>query len=273
MPSSDAKFAGTIPDLYEAHLGPTLFEPYADDLAARLRLPEGTAAPRVLEIAAGTGILTRRLRQRLPPAASLVATDLNEGMLQVARRRLEGIAGIEFRQADAMALPFPDGAFDAVACQFGLMFMPDKPQALREVHRILKSGGPYLLNTWGALHDNPASALTHELLASLFPADPPPFLKTPFGDHDPEALRALLSQAGFADVMITPVRIEGQAVSAEHAAIGLIKGSPVWNQIVERGAPTPDEIVPLLATEFARAFGDHPMRAPMLALAIVARRP
>ena len=273
MLSSDAKFAGTIPDLYEAHLGPMLFEPYADDLAARLRLPEGTAAPRVLEIAAGTGILTRRLRQRLPPAASLVATDLNEGMLQVARRRLEGIAGIEFRQADAMALPFPDGAFEAVACQFGLMFMPDKPQALREVHRVLKAGGQYLLNTWGALHDNPASGLAHEFLASLFPADPPPFLKTPFGDHDPETLTALLSQAGLADVSITPVRLEGQAVSAEHAAIGLIKGSPVWNQIVERGSPTPDEIVPLLATELARAFGDHPMRASMLALAIVARRP
>ncbi|HZN04581.1 MAG TPA: methyltransferase domain-containing protein [Candidatus Polarisedimenticolia bacterium] len=273
MSSSDAKFAGSIPDLYEAHLGPLLFEPYADDLAARLPIPTGAGAFRVLEIAAGTGILTRRLRRRLPPTATLIATDLNEGMLQVARRRLEGIDGIEFRQADAMALPFPDASFDAVACQFGLMFMPDKPKAVREVRRVLTPGGTYLLNTWGSLHDNPASALTHEVLASLFPSNPPPFLKTPFGDHDPQALTTLLSEAGFTEIAITPVRIEGQAASAESAATGLIAGSPVFNQIVERGSPTPAEIIPILTVEFARAFGDRPMRSPMLALAITARRP
>jgi SAM-dependent methyltransferase len=273
MQTNDAKFDGSIPAIYETHLGPLLFEPYADDLAARLALPPGVAAPRVLEIAAGTGILTRRLRRRLPAAATLVATDLNEGMVQVARERLAGIAGLELRPADAMSLPFEDRSFDAVVCQFGLMFMPDKAKALREALRVLKPGGQLLLNTWGPLADNPVSGLAQETLASLFPANPPPFFRIPFSDHDPEALRVLMNAAGFTAVEVTPVRIESQAPSAEHAAIGLIRGCPLYHQIVERGSPTPDEVVPMVAEELALAHGDRPMNCPMLALVVSARRP
>ena len=140
MPGVDTVFAGSIPALYDKYLGPLIFEPYAEDLARRLSgLKEGC----VLEIAAGTGIVTSRLIQTLPPPVNLVATDLNQGMLDVAAVK-DPASRVSWQQADAQALPFPDGSFDAVVCQFGVMFFPDKPKAFREARRVLKKGGPHV---------------------------------------------------------------------------------------------------------------------------------
>src|SRR6187200_1125987 len=133
-----AAFTESVPENYDRYMGPMLFEPYADDLVQRLKLRDPM---RVLEVACGTGIVTRHLRERLSPDSELIATDLSEPMLVMAQRKFDANAAIKWQQADAMALPFPDESFDAVVCQFGLMFVPDKAAAVAEAFRVLRPGG------------------------------------------------------------------------------------------------------------------------------------
>jgi ubiquinone/menaquinone biosynthesis C-methylase UbiE len=143
--TTDAVFSGSIPSLYDKYLGPLIFEPYAQDLANRL---SALNAERVLETAAGTGIVTRALERSLSPRGSIVATDLNQPMLDHAAERIPS-SRVSWQKADAQALPFPDGAFDAVICQFGVMFFPDRQKAYREARRVLKPGGHFIFNVWG----------------------------------------------------------------------------------------------------------------------------
>jgi len=271
MTSSDAHFVGSIPETYHRHLGPLWFEPYAVDLAGRLELA-AKEAPRVLELAAGTGILTRRLRERLPAGASLVATDVNEPMLAVARANLGDKAGVEWRQADAGELPFAAETFDAVVCQFGLMFFPDRARALREAARVLVPGGQLLLNVWDSLEQNPLGRIAHETIARFFPTEPPDFYKVPFGLSDTGAVRTLLESAGFEEIRAVSVPLLAQAPSAEHAAIGLVRGNPILLAIRERGMAEPDEIVAAVAAALAKGFGNWPLRVPMQAHVFTAKR-
>ncbi len=176
MTDGHAAFVGSVPANYDRFLGPLLFHAYADDLAARLPVADGM---RVLEVACGTGIVSERLARRLAGRGTLVATDLNAAMIDEARARRGG-AAIEWRPADGTALPFPDASFDAVVCQFGLMFFPDKAAGVREAWRVLRPGGRYLFNVWDAMERNPVIALTHETVASFFPADPPSFYAVPY---------------------------------------------------------------------------------------------
>lgn len=271
MTASDAQFIGSIPETYHRHLGPLLFEPYATDLAGRLELSAGPAA-RVLELAAGTGILTRRLRERMPAGAILVATDLNPPMLEVARANLGATSGVEWRQADATALPFPPETFDAVACQFGLMFFPDKPRAAREAARVSRRGAQLLLNVWDSLEHDPIGRIADETIAGFFPSDPPDFYKIPFGYHDKGVIRALLEGAGWDHVQASTLPLIAEAPSAEHAAVGLVRGNPVLLAIRERGTAEPDAIVAGVAAALAKEFGDRPLRVPMQAHVVTARR-
>src|SRR4051812_2330445 len=185
--STIPRFVGPIPELYDRHMGPVLFEPYALDLAARV--PAG--ASRLLEVAAGTGRVTRHLLAGLPSSGELIATDLYEAMIAEGKQRLPDDPRLDWRVADALALPFEDARFDVAACQFGLMFVPDKLRALRELRRVIRAGGTLLLNTWDALANNPASALLHQLAYAEMPADPPVFMATPFSMPDPNTLREL----------------------------------------------------------------------------------
>jgi ubiquinone/menaquinone biosynthesis C-methylase UbiE len=151
MVASDKLFAGSVPEIYDRLLVPLIFESYALDLAGRL----AEAGPRdVLETAAGTGVLTRALAARLPGEARIVATDLNQPMLDRATARQPSDGRIAWRQADALALPFPDEGFDAVACQFGAMFFPDKVRGYEEARRVLKPGGRFLFNVWDRISEN-----------------------------------------------------------------------------------------------------------------------
>lgn len=271
--AADARFVDSVPDVYDRHLGPLLFEQYARDLAIRLTASEDPATG-VLEIAAGTGILTEQLARRLPREAAIVATDLNPPMLAVAQRRLRNDASasrIEWREADATSLPFPDMSFDAVVCQFGVMFFPDKPRAARETHRVLVAGGRWLFNVWGSLAENPIARIAHETIASYFRDDPPQFYQVPFSMHDERVTRELVAGAGFTDVSVTPVRFTAEAPSAHHAAIGLVRGNPVLAAIEERGTVGADEIVEAVAAALARELGDRPMRAPMSAYVVSGR--
>jgi ubiquinone/menaquinone biosynthesis C-methylase UbiE len=190
-----ASFRGNIPEHYDSGLGPVVFVDYATDIATR------TAAygpVRVLETAAGTGIVTRKLRDLLPPGVHVTATDLNAPMLEVARTKFKSGEKVEFRPADAAALPFSDGSFDAVVCQFGVMFFPQKDASYREVYRVLASGGRYLFSVWDSHQHNPFGRIAHEITARFFPADPPQFYTVPFSYYqiDPIKESSLIS-AGF----------------------------------------------------------------------------
>ncbi|MGE5182868.1 MAG: class I SAM-dependent methyltransferase [Acidobacteriota bacterium] len=259
------RFAGKIPELYDRHMGPVLFEPYARDVAARL--PAGTR--HVLEIAAGTGRVTRHLLAALAPEAELVATDLNQPMLDEARQLLPADARLSFRAADAQALPFSDASFDAVTCQFGLMFVPDQPLALREMRRVLRPGGTLLLSTWDRLERNPASELLHELAHAELPADPPAFMARPFSLHDARALHELVAAAGFASVRIETVGKTGEAESASHLATGFVRGNPLYDQLVERGIDA-HAFQARVTTALARTYGDAPCRSPLSAHVVTA---
>lgn len=259
--TAPARFTGAIPTLYDQHLGPVLFEPYARDLAARL--PPGTR--RVLEIASGTGRVTRQLLARLPADGTLLATDLSPAMLERAATAIAGDARVTFAPADAQALTIAgDGAFDVVACQFGLMFVPDKALALREMRRVLRPGGTLLLSTWDTLANNPATELLHALAGAACASDPPQFMLTPFSMTDPDALRALAASAGFAAVRVETVATTGEAVSAADLAHGFVRGNPLWHELVERGIDAA-AFEQRVAEAVAARFGDAPSRMPQSA--------
>lgn len=268
MSSNDARFVGSIPENYDRYLGPMLFEPYAADLVERLKVPAGG---RVLEIACGTGIVTRRLRAHLRPDIALTATDLNAPMVEYARQAFDHGAAVEWRTADALALPFSAGEFNAVVCQFGLMFVPDKPAALREARRVLRPGGILAFNVWARLADNPLGRIANAVITNFFPVDPPTFYQIPYGLDDQPLLRQLLSDAGFRIEQEERVTLTAQSPAAEDAARGLVVGNPVLLAIQERGTMPPERIVAALATELAREGGTRPLRLPMSALVFVAR--
>jgi SAM-dependent methyltransferase len=262
MANHATPFSESVPDNYEEFLGPMLFDPYAIDIAQRLVLRSGM---RVLEVACGTGIVTRRLRERLPSDAMLVATDLSEPMLKTARSKLDGVHDIVWRQADAMALPFADGAFDAIVCQFGLMFVPDKLVALREARRVLAPGGQLLFNVWDSLERNRFSLITHKTAAACFETDPPKFFEIPFGFYDVTRLERLLQESGFGRATITPVELPCVSPSAEHAARGLVQGTPLIVGITERGGDV-DKVTGAVADALRGRFGEHEIRSEMRAL-------
>ena len=250
---ADKVFAGSIPELYDTHMVPLIFEPYAADLAARLAVrPPG----QVLETAAGTGVVTRALATALPGTVAIVATDLNPAMLDQAAAR--GTARpVTWRQADAMALPFADGAFEAVVCQFGAMFLPDKGAAYAEVRRVLRSGGLFVFNVWDRIEENKFADTVTTALAALFPDDPPRFLaRTPHGYHDPEAITRDLAAGGFtAAPSITTLAARSRAASCDHVAVAYCQGTPLRNEIEARDATRLTEATALAAEALAHRFG------------------
>jgi len=268
MTDPNAVFAGSIPENYDRHLGPVLFEPYAQDLAMLLKVGDGA---RVLEVACGTGILTRHLRNRLPAGADLVATDLNQPMIDFARRKLVGMKGIKWQAADACSLPFPKASFDALVCQFGLMFVPDKEVALREARRVLAPGGTCLFSVWDSLERNTFAKVAHETIAGFFPVDPPTFYQVPFSLHRQDALKEMLAGAGFGEIRIEPVSLRGESPDARDLARGLVEGNPTGNTIRERGRVKADDVIQAVAVALAREFGDRPVRIPLHALVATGR--
>jgi SAM-dependent methyltransferase len=252
-PDSDKLFAGSIPKLYDTHLVPLIFEPYAKDIAGRLR-PRRLS--RVLEVAAGTGVVTRALAAALPESVSILATDLNQAMLDHA-----AVVGtkraVQWRQADAMQLPFDNGTFDAVVCQFGVMFFPDKARAFGEARRVLRPGGVFVFNVWDRIEENEFADVVTLALATIFPADPPRFMaRTPHGYHDRGAIERDLAIAGFA----APPRIEtiaarSRAASPRVPAIAYCQGTPLRNEIEARDKSRLAEATDAAADAIARRFG------------------
>ncbi len=267
----NAAFQDSIPEAYDRYLGPLLFHPCAADMAIRAAefVPHDG---KILELACGTGILTGHLAARLP-RATITATDLNDGMLDIARRRPGRSDRIEWKQADASSLPFADESFDAVLCQFGMMFFPEKPRALREALRVLRPGAVLLFSTWDSFKANRFAELTHDTLAGFFPENPPTFYEVPFGMSDTGDLAELCIGAGFGSVSVQTVHLQGESPSAMDGATGLITGNPVSVAIKERGTVSHETIIESLATKLSRAYGERPMRLPLQAHVVLARRP
>ena len=266
---ADRIFQGPVPALYDRHLGPMIFAPYASDLASRLKdLRRG----RVLETAAGTGIVTRALLSALPEDVSVEATDINQPMLDHASRQVSS-PRVTWRQADAEALPFPDGVFDAVVCQFGAMFFPDKLRAFSEARRVLKPGGRFLFNVWDRIEANEFADLVVRAVAALFPDDPPMFLaRTPHGHYDVAVLDAQLRAAGFASVASETVTLRGSAPSALSAAIGYCQGTPMRKEIEAHAADRLPEATEAAAAAIAARFGPGPVVGQIRAHVITAGR-
>jgi ubiquinone/menaquinone biosynthesis C-methylase UbiE len=261
-----AQFSDTIPRHYDTGLGPRLFADYAADLASRVA---ALAPNAVLELAAGTGIVTRELRNALAASADLVASDLNEPMLVVARTKFADHDLVRFEVADAMELQFADAVFDAVTCQFGVMFFPDKLQSYREAHRVLRPGGSYVFSVWDSWANNAFAAMADGVAAEFFANDPPSFYKVPFSYHDTEAIRRSLRGAGFADVQVDTVSKQVPIGDSMEFATGLVHGNPLYKEIVVRGGD-PDDVTAAMATAIERDLGTE---LDLRAFVIHARRP
>jgi ubiquinone/menaquinone biosynthesis C-methylase UbiE len=261
------QFGGLDAELYDSILGPAQLEAIAAELAQRLPTDPGRD---VLELACGTGILTRQLRERLNPRRRLVATDLSGAMLEYARRKL-GTNGIEWRQADMAALPFADANFAAVVCSLGIMFVPEKEKAYAEARRVLREGGQLLFNTWNGLADNPQSRIVGEVMEALFPGDEQmQFAKIPMSYHDLDLIRRHLAAARLREVALEKKAIPIRCESALRYATGVIKGTPRALLIRERGRSV-EEVVERAAEALAAAGGRAPFSLTAHILVIEAR--
>ncbi len=260
MNEINTAFTGNIPENYDRYLGPMFFRSCGEDLAARVA--DGPAQ-RVLEIAAGTGIATRSIRDSLAENVRLTASDLNGDMLAHAEAKFSADENVSFQVADAMQLPFEDGQFDVVTCQFGVMFCPDKAQAFREAHRVLAPGGRLLFSVWNSLDHNPLPRTVNEILADFFDGQAPMFMTVPFGYHDQTQIREDMATAGFAGVEFST--LEGECVFAEprHAALGIVTGSPLRAEIDQRGDTDIDEVVERMASGLEAVFGAKDCSVPM----------
>jgi ubiquinone/menaquinone biosynthesis C-methylase UbiE len=268
--ATDHVFSGSIPEIYDRFLVPLIFESYTRDLVERLAR---TRPQDVLETAAGTGVLTRAIASRIPAHARIVVTDLNQPMLDHARARLSHDGRIEWRQADAQALPFADQSFDAVACQFGVMFFPDKPLGYREARRVLRPGGHFFANVWDRISENEFADVVTQALATLFPHDPPRFMaRAPHGYHDVEQIRRDLKAAGFDNVSLEAVDATSKAASPRDPAIAYCQGTPLRNEIEARDASKLEEATRKAAEALAQRFGTGAIEGRIRAFVITATR-
>jgi ubiquinone/menaquinone biosynthesis C-methylase UbiE len=239
MTATDTVFAGSIAALYDRLMVPLKFTPWAEDMARRIA---ALAPATILETAAGSGVVTEQIAKALPEAA-ITATDLNPAMLEIAARR-PGLQRVHFQPADAQALPFAEASFDLVACQFGVMFYPDRVAAAREVRRVLRGGGTYLFSVWDCLDSNPVSKVLSEALAEQFPDNPPSFYaRVPFGYHDTARIAADLAEAGFTDITIETLKYAHGALTARDAAEGMCRGTPLAAEIATHGESALDRAI------------------------------
>ncbi len=263
-----AGYVGDVAIAYDRDLGPVLFKHYAVDIARRAA---ERSVRHMLEIAAGTGIVTRQLRDALPKDALLTAIDISDSMMDVARAKFLPHEQVKFQIADATALPFDDEAFDAVVCQFAVMFF-DKDAAFREVYRTLKRGGRYLFSVWDSRRYNPFASLTFEVMKQFFPSNPPGFLEHPVSCFEIDPIKETLIRSGFDRIVISVQRREHNIMDVPAFARGLVF-SPLIEEIRERGGVEPEKVIEALAEALTREYGSDPTRYPMQAILFEVEKP
>lgn len=270
MSATDKVFAGSIPEFYDTFMVPLIFQVYADDLAARV---SGIRPSSVLETAAGTGVVTRAVAARLDPGARYVATDLNQTMLDHAATRQPEDPAIEWRQADALDLPFEAEEFDVVICQFGAMFFPDRPKGHAEARRVLRPGGRYIFSVWDRIENNELAHIVTEAVGAVFPEDPPRFLaRTPHGYFDPDLIRADLERSGFSDIAIEHLEATSIVQSPDIAAKAYCQGTPLRNEIETRGPSMLEDLTEKAAAAIEARFGEGPISSRISAFVVTATR-
>jgi ubiquinone/menaquinone biosynthesis C-methylase UbiE len=268
MTAQDIVFSGSIPAIYDRYMVPLIFAPYAEVVAHRAA---ALAPKRILETAAGTGVVTEALHRALPDA-EIVATDLNPPMLEQAAARVSA-AHVRFQPADALALPFADASFDLVVCQFGIMFFPDKVRGNAEARRVLRDGGRYLLVIWDKVERNLATVTAGRAVADLIPGEAARFYeRVPFRYHDTDQIAADLQAAGFADVGIETISLESRAASARDAAIALVQGTPMRADIEQIDPAMLGPATDAAAKALAEFEGPDGFSAPMSAHLVIATK-
>ena len=268
MLETDKLFAGSIPENYDRYMVPLIFEPYAADLAQRA---EALSPRTVLETAAGSGVVTRALAPRLPPGANYIVTDLNQAMVDYAALRQPPGHQIEWRQANALALPFENASFDVVCCQFGAMFFPDRVAGYREARRVLKPDGHFLFNVWDRIEENVFANDVTNALAKIFPNDPPRFLaRTPHGYYDTALIRSELAAAGFSHVVIDTRAEQSRASSSRIPAVAYCQGTPLRNEIETRDAGKLESVTDDVASVISDRHGSGAVAAKIQAHVISA---
>jgi len=257
-----AAFAGTLAEFYDRYLVPFLFAPYAEVVAGRAK---GLRPRRVLETAAGTGVVTEALSRTLPSDVVITATDLNLPMIERGKAR-PGMERVVWQQADAMKLPFSDAAFDLIVCQFGVMFFPDKDKAYREAYRVLGYGGRYHFNVWDSFDFNPFARISHDAIGGFFNCDAPAFFTVPFGYHRIDEIKSSLLAAGFTELAVHVLKIDKMITTARQFAEGLVLGNPIIDEIRARGTTDSAPIIAAVTETLQSAFGEHPARMPLQAI-------
>jgi len=268
MSDSHSAFTGSIPENYDKYLGPLIFRDYAKDIASRVRVPSSGI---VLEIAAGSGMATRQLRSTLSSTVKLVATDLNADMLDLARKKFDVKENIEFQVANTLNLPFDENDFDAVVCQFSLMFFPDKLAALKEAARVLKPDGVFIFNVWDSMSVNHFVRSVNSVITKSYINEAPNFFSTPYGYYDIEVIRNLVSKAGFKKIDISILPGESKADSARDVAHGYIFGTPIRLQIEEEGSKSPMDVAIKVDESLTMEYGAGEISAHMQAIVFEAR--
>ncbi|WP_276501811.1 class I SAM-dependent methyltransferase [Terrimonas pollutisoli] len=261
-------FSGSVPHHFDQYQGPIFFEPYALEIAKRI---EPSSVHLALEIACGTGRVTRHLREVIPAASKLIASDISSDMLAVAKEKLKAV-NVDWQIIDAKELPFNDNSIDLVVCCFGYMFVPDKPKAFAEAYRVLRPGGVLLFSTWDQLVHNAASHVHRKTVKKYLEEPLPETYKLPFSMNDDNEIRESLQNAGFTEITIERVDKAAISPTAKEAAYGLSQGGALYNEIVKRNPAWIEEITMTIEKELAEKFGAAPMIAPMRALITEAKK-
>jgi len=261
-------FSGSVPQHYDQYLGPMYFEPYAIEIAERI---DPSSVQVALEIACGTGRVTRHLYKVILPASKLIASDISPDMLAVAKEKLKTL-NIDWQIIDARELPFTDNSLDLIVCCFGYMFVPDRPKAYAEAYRALRPGGMLLFSTWDQLELNAASYIHRKIVKKYLEEPLPEMYNLPFSMNDDHEITESLQLAGFSE--ITVERVDKAAVSstAKEAAYGLVQGGSIYNEIMKRNPAWVEDIKAIVEKELADRFGAAPMIAPMRALITKAKK-
>ena len=262
-------YSGSIPEYYDRYLETLLLKPYALKIAGEV---EKLKPEKVLELSAGTGILTEALINKLPETTRILATDINPDMLDLAKYKLWTNFNISWQLADATDLPYEANEFDVVLSQFGVMFYKNRHLAYRKIRQILKPGGTFIFNTWGSIYENFIIELTERALKRVFPFDTPGFLEIPFGYHSYEQIIHDLTIAGFSTFRINTVKLTGYAVNSFEATLGLLQGTPLYTEIIGRNPSLLPMVIDELNELITEHYGRYHIKVPLVALEIQAEK-